>query len=334
LGIAASIKESITGAEIDDMAEEEFYKNVCNYRVFARVSPEHKVKIVKAFKSQGNIVSMTGDGVNDAPSLKYADIGVAMGITGTDVSKGASDMILTDDNFTTIVHAIREGRNIYSNIKKSVIFLLACNLGEVITVLLSVLFFWPVPLLPTQILWINLITDTLPAIALGVDPGDRDVMKKRPRNPKQSFFARGAGFRAILGGSLIGILTLTAFAFGLNEYGYTLTSWNISAEALAYSRTMAFVVLAASQLFYSLTMRNSSKSIFKIGLFSNIYLIGAILVGFILQMGVISVPFLARAFGLGMLSLYDWALVLLFSLIPLIVNETIKAFIRLNRKRS
>ena len=193
------------------MTDEEFSEKISNYRVFARVSPEHKVKIVRAFKAHGNIVSMTGDGVNDAPSLKYADIGVAMGITGTDVSKGASDMILTDDNFTTIVHAIEEGRNIFANIKKAVIFLLSCNLGEVISIFVSILFFWPVPLLPTQILWINLITDSLPAIALGVDPGDKDVMKKKPRDPKQSFFAEGAGLRAIIGGSLIGILTLLAF---------------------------------------------------------------------------------------------------------------------------
>ena len=200
LEIADSIEQSITGTEIDELSDEEFASRINEYRVFARVSPEHKVKIVNAYKAQGNIVSMTGDGVNDAPSLKIADIGVAMGITGTDVSKGASDMILTDDNFTTIVHAIEEGRNIYNNIRKSVIFLLSCNLGEVIAIFLSVLFFWPVPLLPTQILWINLITDALPAIALGVDPGDPDVMKQKPRSAKESFFAGGAGFRAIIGG--------------------------------------------------------------------------------------------------------------------------------------
>lgn len=324
LGIADSLAQSITGAEIDELSDEEFGQRVNDYRVFARVSPEHKVKIVKAFKAQGMIVSMTGDGVNDAPSLKSADIGVAMGITGTDVSKGASDMILTDDNFTTIVNAIREGRNIYSNIKKSVIFLLSCNLGEIITVFLSVLFFWPVPLLPTQILWINLITDTLPAIALGVDPGDKDVMRRKPRNPKESFFAQGAGFRAVLGGVLIGALTLAAFYFGLHEYGYGLTSEHISEEVLTYARTMAFVVLAASQLFYSLSMRNFTKSIFRIGLFSNMYLIGAIIIGFILQFGVITVPFLANAFKVHMLSFNDWALVIVFALIPLMLNEIIK----------
>lgn len=328
LGIADSIEQSLTGAEIDEFSDEEFAKRIGNYRVFARVSPEHKVKIVKAYKTQGNIVSMTGDGVNDAPSLKTADIGVAMGITGTDVSKGASDMILTDDNFTTIVHAIEEGRNIYSNIKKSVIFLLSCNLGEIIAIFISVLFFWPVPLLPTQILWINLITDTLPAIALGVDPGDKDVMKLKPRDPKESFFARGAGVRAIIGGTLIGILTLAAFYFGLSEHGYSLGSKNIPEEVLTYARTMAFVVLAASQLFYSLSMRNSSKSIFKVGLFSNMYLVGAIIIGLILQLGVISVPFLASAFKVQVLSLRDWVLVFVFALIPLIIKEIMKVFVK------
>lgn len=334
LGIADSINQSITGSEIDDLSDEEFSNRINNYRVFARVSPEHKVKIVKAFKAHGNIVSMTGDGVNDAPSLKNADIGVAMGITGTDVSKSASDMILTDDNFTTIVHAIEEGRNIYNNIKKAVIFLLSCNLGEVVAVFASVLFFWPVPLLPTQILWINLITDTLPAIALGVDPGDKDVMKKKPRNPKESFFAHGAGFRAVLGGSLIGILTLAAFYFGLSEYGYSLGSKDIPEHVLTYARTMSFVVLATSQLFYSLTMRNATKSIFQVGLFTNKYLVGAIITGVILQLGVISVPFLARAFQVQMLSGRDWMLVMLFALVPLAVNEIVKVFARIQERNS
>src|SRR5690606_23224796 len=291
-------------------SEDEFTKHINDYRVFARVSPEHKVRIVKAFKAHGNIVSMTGDGVNDAPSLKSADIGVAMGITGTDVSKGASDMILTDDNFTTIVRAIREGRNIYNNIKKAVVFLLSCNLGEVVAILAAVLFFWPIPLVATQILWINLVTDTLPAIALGVDPGEKDVMKRKPRNPKESFFAHGAGYRAVLGGVLIGTLTLVAFYLGLREFGYGLRSSNISEEAMMYARTMAFVVIAASQLFYSLSMRSETKSILQVGLFTNKLLLGAIVIGLLLQFAVITVPFLASAFGVHALSLPDWGIVI------------------------
>lgn len=326
LGIAETIEQSITGAEIDELSDEDFASHVNQYRVFARVSPEHKVKIVRAFKAQGNIVSMTGDGVNDAPSLKYADIGVAMGITGTDVAKGASDMILTDDNFTTIVHAIEEGRNIYNNIKKSVIFLLSCNLGEVITIFVSILLNWPVPLIATQILWVNLITDSLPAIALGIDPGDKDVMNQQPRDPRESFFARGAGVRAVIGGTLIGIFSLIAFYYGLWEHGYTLGVGTVPEEALPYARTMAFVVLAASQLFYSLSMRNSKKSIIKIGLFSNKILVLSIIVGILLQLVVISLPFLANAFGVQNLSLADWGLVFVFSLIPLLVNEIIKLF--------
>jgi len=334
LGIAEDISQAMTGAEIDDFTDEEFAQNIKNFRVFARVSPEHKVKIVKAYKAHGNIVSMTGDGVNDAPSLKHADIGVAMGITGTDVSKGAADMILTDDNFTTIVAAIEEGRNIYNNIRKAVIFLLSCNLGEILAIFLSVLFSFAVPLLPTQILWVNLVTDTLPAISLGVDPGDHDVMKRKPRDPKESFFAGGAGMRAIIGGVLIGSLTLLAFKFGLNERGYTLMqSTNAPDDVLTYARTMAFVVLATSQLFYSLTLRSEVKSIFQVGLFTNKYLILSIITGLVLQLGVISIPLFATAFKVHTLPLNDWLIVFVFSFIPLLVNEIIKVFMRMHRKK-
>lgn len=335
LGIAESIDQSITGLEIDQLSDEEFSENIGKYRVFARVSPEHKVKIVRAFKAHGNIVSMTGDGVNDAPSLKYADIGVAMGITGTDVAKGASDMILTDDNFTTIVHAIEEGRNIYNNIKKSVIFLLSCNLGEVLTVFITILLNWPVPLVATQLLWINLITDSLPAIALGVDPGDPDVMKQKPRDPKESFFAHGAGARAIIGGVLIGFFTILAFYFGLSEHGYTfknIAEASLDTEkakaALAYARTMAFVVLAVSQLFYAFSIRNSRKTIVRIGFFSNKFLVGALIVGLFLQMIVITIKPLASAFGVHTLTLRDWGIVFLFALVPLIANEIIKLLMK------
>lgn len=332
LGIAQSLDQSITGSEIDEYTDEEFAENIKKYRVFSRVSPEHKVKIVRAFKAHGNIVSMTGDGVNDAPSLKFADIGVAMGITGTDVAKGAADMILTDDNFTTIVHAIEEGRNIYNNIKKAVIFLLSCNLGEVISIFVAILFDMPVPLIATQILWVNLITDALPALALGVDPGDHDVMKNKPRDPKESFFAHGAGFRAIVGGVLIGILTLAAFYFGLTEFGYNFFAEEIPEHVLEYARTMAFVVLASSQLFYSLSLRSESKSIFQIGIFSNIYLVGAIIVGLILQMSVIEIAPLAAMFKCVNLNANDWEMVFAFALMPLVVNEIEKLVTRMMSK--
>lgn len=335
LGIADDISQAMTGAEIDNISDEEFAKEINNYRVFARVSPEHKVKIVKAYKAQGNIVSMTGDGVNDAPSLKHADIGVAMGITGTDVSKGAADMILTDDNFTTIVAAIEEGRNIYNNIKKAVIFLLSCNLGEIVAIFVSVLFSFAIPLLPTQILWVNLVTDTLPAISLGVDPGDPDVMKKEPRNPKESFFARGAGIRAIIGGLLIGALTLLAFSIGLSERGSSIwESADAPEDVLIYARTMAFVVLAVSQLFYSLTMRSETKSIFQVGFFKNRYLLLSIVAGVVLQFILISTPFLADAFKVHALPLNDWLIVFGLSLLPLMVNEIIKIFMRAYRKKN
>ncbi|SMP62553.1 cation-translocating P-type ATPase [Anoxynatronum buryatiense] len=324
LGIAASLDQSITGREIDQMTVEEFNQNIHQYRVFARVSPEHKVKIVQAFQAHGHVVSMTGDGVNDAPSLKAADIGVAMGITGTDVSKGASDMVLTDDNFSTIIRAVREGRTIYDNIRKSVLFLLTCNLGEVVAIFVAILISWPVPLLPTQILWINLITDSLPAIALGLDSEEPGLMNKPPRPPRESIFAGGAVFRVLFGGLMIGTLTLAAFYCGLYEYGYHMNARNIPVEVMAHARTMAFMVLAGTQLFYALAMRSKTRSIFQIGLLSNPYLIGAMLTGFALQLMVVSVPFLARAFQLQMLSGFHWALVLLFAVIPLGVSEMYK----------
>ncbi|MBM7562129.1 cation-translocating P-type ATPase [Fusibacter tunisiensis] len=328
LGIADSLNQCLTGHDLDHMTEKELIDQIHDYRIFARVSPEHKVRIVKAFKAHGHIVSMTGDGVNDAPSLKTADIGVAMGITGTDVSKGAADMILTDDNFTTIIHAIEEGRNIYNNIKKSVIFLLSCNLGEVIAIVTSILFFWPIPLLPTQILWINLITDSLPAIALGIDKGDHDVMRKKPRDPKESFFAEGAWLKALMGGALIGGLTLFAFYYSIHSAGYAMTDKNLPEALLTHSRTMAFVVLAVSQLFYSLSMRHFEKSIFQVGLFSNPLLIGSIALGILLQVGVISIPFLADAFKVSPLALQDWGRVLLIALIPMALSEIVKGFRR------
>ncbi|NGT96590.1 cation-translocating P-type ATPase, partial [Clostridium perfringens] len=296
LGIAEDISQAITGHEIDKFKEEEFNEKIINYRVFARVSPEHKVKIVKAFKSHGNIVSMTGDGVNDAPSLKAADIGVAMGITGTDVSKGASDMILTDDNFSTIVSAVEEGRKIYLNIKKSIVFLLSCNLGEILTLFTAILLNWNSPLQPIHILWVNLITDSFPALALGVDKTKEDVMNNPPRNPKESIFIKSDKIQLIINGVLIGGITLFAFKLGERLY----------ADSLIHAQTMAFVVLSVSQLFLSLSLRSNTKSAFSLGIFSNKYLVYSILLGIFLQVIIISISFIANIFKVTPLLLYDW----------------------------
>ncbi len=334
LGIAESIDEAITGAELDDFSESELAEKIVNYRVFARVSPEHKVKIVHALKSHDHIVSMTGDGVNDAPSLHAADIGVAMGITGTDVAKGAADMILMDDNFSTIVSAIEQGRNIYSNIKKAVIFLLTCNLGEVIAMFVTLLIGLKAPLIATQLLWINLVTDSFPAIALGMDPGSPDVMKDKPRNATESFFAGGAGFHLILGGMLIGALTMFAFWFGYYEHGFSPFDQSAPETTVEYARTMAFMTLVMSQLFFSLAVRDSSKSIFQIGIFSNKFLVGAIVLGVLLQLSVISIPFMQRAFHLQMLDWRGWGITIFLGLVPLIVNEIVKIFIRARLKRA
>lgn len=314
LNIAADADEAISGPELDKLSQEELNKLVPGIRVFSRVSPEHKVKIVKAFKANGNIVSMTGDGVNDAPSLRAADIGVAMGITGTDVAKGASDMILTDDNFSTIVSAIEEGRNIYKNIKKAILFLLSCNLGEIITMFFAILIAWQPPLRPIHILWVNLITDTLPALSLGLDADDKDVMKEKPRNPKESLFADGGVRIILINGLLIGILTLFTYRTGLKMY-----------NSLIHAQTMAFIVLSISQLFYSFSLRHSEKSVFRLGLLTNKYLVGSLIIGIFLQAVVVMFPPFAVTFKVYSINLNDWLFVFIISIIPFAFNEIFKA---------
>lgn len=328
LGIAEEISEIMIGTELDNISDIELANKIDRLHVFARVSPEHKVKIVKALRAKGNIVSMTGDGVNDAPSLKQADVGVAMGITGTDVAKGAADVVLTDDNFSSIVKAVEEGRNIYRNIKKSILFLLSCNFGEIITLFLAILLGWATPLRPIHILWVNLITDTLPALSLGVDPEDPDVMKEKPRHAKESLFSGSVPF-LIFNGVVVGLLTLIAFIAGAKFYTgdthlFPLFPEQIDEDALLHAQTMAFVVLSFSQLVHSFNLRSRTKSIFSIGIFTNKYLVFSLLIGVLMQVCIISIPPLANVFGVHALTMRDWGFVLLLSIIPLVVNEIIK----------
>ena len=324
LEVADKMEQVITGPELDDFSETQLLENVNNHRVFARVSPQHKVQIVKALQSKGNIVSMTGDGVNDGPSLTVADIGVAMGITGTDVAKNAADMILTDDNFSTIVVAIEQGRNIFNNIKKSVIFLLTCNLGEVFVMFVTLSLGWPAPLIATQLLWINLLTDSLPAIALGMDGDDAEVMNEKPRKASDSFFSHGAGIHVVLGGILIGLITIVAFWYGFYELGYSPFNKNVPEEVIKNGRTLAFLVLVCAQLFYSLGLRNSKKPFYQFKIFSNKFLNGAILLGLFLQLMLLFIPVLRNAFKLHMPDLKGWLMALGLGLLPLVVLEIYK----------
>ena len=332
LGIATSPEQAISGADLEKMTPEDISSKIGEYKVFARVSPEHKVNIVNALKDKGNIVSMTGDGVNDAPSLQTADIGVAMGISGTDVAKNSADIILADDNFATIISAIEQGRNIYNNIKKSVIFLLASNVGEIITMVTAISLGLPAPLHATQLLWINLLTDTLPAVALGMDPGDPDIMKQPPRNPRESFFAHGALRRILTGGFLIGALTLLGFWFGYTSHGYSPFDAHVPEQIHDYARTMAFMTIISCQLIYSLTFRHQLRSIFQTGLFTNKYLIGAIVLGFGLQLLVMGIPVMQKAFKLQMLDSRSWLFALGLGMVPFLLNEIVKWIERLIHK--
>lgn len=302
LRICKNEDEVITGEELDKLSEKELIKKVNKISVFARVSPKHKLSIVRAFKKRNNIVAMTGDGVNDAPAVKEADIGVSMGISGTDVTKEASSMILLDDNFTTIVSAVEEGRIIYDNIRKFIRYLLSCNLGEVLTMFLSSLFYLETPLLPIQILFINLATDGLPAIALGVDPADKDIMLRKPRDKNESIFARGLKEKIILRGSLIGVCTIFAFLSG-KYYGMDLKT----------CRTLALCTLIMSQLLHVFECRSENHSIFEIKLFTNMYLVGAVTVSICMLLSLIYNPFLQGIFHTVPLHLGQWAIIIFFS---------------------
>lgn len=308
----------VSGTELDNMDEKILDSKLEDISVFARVSPEHKLKIVEAYKRKGKIVAMTGDGVNDAPALKTADIGCAMGGNGTDVAKGASDMIITDDNFATIVSAVREGRIIYGNIRKSVHFLLSSNIGEILTVFLAMLFGWGAPLLPIHLLWVNLITDSLPAVALGLDRPEDDVMEKGPASADKNLFADGLGERIAFEGIMIGALALMAFGAG------RILSDSMQQET---AMTMAFAVLSLSQLVHAFNMR-SEKSIFRIHLFSNKFLCLAFVIGTLMQAAVISIPTLAQIFSAVPLNGLQWAVVAGLSLVPIVFVEFEKAVLK------
>ena len=313
LGILEDGDMAITGAQLDAMNDSELDEKIENISVYARVSPENKIRIVKAWQRKDQVVSMTGDGVNDAPALKAADIGCAMGITGTDVAKGAADMTLTDDNFATIVDAVREGRGIYANIKKVVGFLLGTNIGEVVLVFTAMLLWHKTPLLSMQLLWINLVTDSLPAIALGMEAVESDIMDKKPKPKKEGLFAHGFGIRIILQGIMFGVLALFAFRIGENATG-----------ELAGGQTLAFMVLATSQVIQAFNMR-SEHSLFKTGAFGNSKLNGAALISLLLVALVLFTP-VSIAFGLIKLPVNLYLIGLGMALIPVVVMELSKAF--------
>ena len=312
IGIMKHGDKVVTGSELENMSDETLYENIENYSVFARVSPAHKVRIVDAFQKHKEIVAMTGDGVNDAPALKKADIGAAMGIVGTDVAKDAADIILTDDNFTTIVSAVEEGRRIYNNILKAVLFLVSANVGEILILFIAFIGNLGIPLLPIHILWINLITDSLPALALSMDPPEDDIMKRKPRNPKSGIFTKGMVWRISYQGFTIGLISLVAYIIGKNDGGESM------------GQTMTFVTIIVAQLLHVRNLHSNTKSFFKISIHYNYYLLGAILLSLALMCMVLFIPPIRDIFKLATLDLWHWLIVVGLSLVPLVVVEIMK----------
>ena len=308
LSILGSNDKAITGQELDRIAQKELEKNISDYSVFARVTPEHKVRIVQAWQKTGAVVAMTGDGVNDSPALKNADIGIAMGKNGTDVAKNAADMILADDNFVTIVEAVKQGRNIYDNIRKAIHFLIATNIGEIVTIFMGLILGLKAPLLAIQLLWINLVTDSLPAISLGLEPPEEDIMHRKPVNSKKGIFADGLWNKIVVEGIMIGMLTLVAFSLGNKFFG------------LEVGRTMAFFSMGLLELVHSFNIK-SEQSIFKIGILENKFLIGSFILGTIVQISVVLIPALAKIFQLVSLNQIQWMITIIISLLPIPIME-------------
>lgn len=312
----------LTGAQLDELSDDYFTKHVADYNVYARVSPEHKVRIVKAWQANGKIVAMTGDGVNDAPSLKQADIGIGMGITGTEVSKGASDMILADDNFATIVEAVKQGRKVFSNIQKAILYLMSCNVGEVLTVFMMTMLGWDI-LAPVQLLWINLVTDTLPAIALGVEPVEEGIMKRKPRGRKSNFFSGGVASSIIYQGILEGILVLGAYQIGLH------VGPHVNEPALQHgdALTMAFLTLGLIQLFHAINSKYVHQSIFRKHIFSNKWFNWAILIAALI-MSAVELPFMTKFFDVTELDGGQWLVILVSGICMILIVEIVKFFQR------
>ena len=316
LGMAENENQAMMGQELDDLTDEQLREIVKEKRVYARVSPEHKVKIVEALKENGEIAAMTGDGVNDALALKKADIGISMGITGTDVAKNTADVILTDDNFASIVAAVEEGRIIYSNIKKFVFFLLSCNIGEVLIVFLSIILGYKVPLLAIQLLWLNLVTDSFPALALGMEKGDPEIMDIPPRDPNEPILDKDMVKALIVQSISISAAILGAYIWGMKTYG---------TENLVYARTITFTTLISAELLRAYSSRSLTHSIFKIGVFSNKTMTLSTFVSFLLLLVVLYVPFLQPIFETYAIGLKDWGMILVFAVIPLVIGELYKA---------
>jgi Ca2+-transporting ATPase len=321
LQMAAGGDAAVTGPELDAMSDEQLAQLVEQFPVYARVSAEHKLRIVRAWKSRGHVVAMTGDGVNDAPAVKAADIGIAMGLTGTEVTRQASSMVLTDDNFASIVNAVEEGRCIYDNIQKVLFYLLSCNTGEMLLVLLASLFGWPVPLVPIQLLWINLITDGLPALALSMEKPERGIMSRRPRSPREPMLSLRSGVTILGQGVLVGGVTL--IAFGIIYFANSNTS-----ETVGRARTAAFCVLVYGELLRALTARSQTLTVASLGFFSNPHLLGAVLISVLLQLSVVVVPLVRPIFGTQRQFLWEWGLIFCLALTPAAIIEGLKVWNR------
>ena len=339
LGILKTGEKAITGNELNKISDEELERNIASYSVFARVTPEHKVRIVKAWQKQGKVVAMTGDGVNDSPALKQADIGCAMGVVGTDVAKAAADVILTDDNFATVVSAVEEGRRIYDNILKVIQFLLSSNIGEIVVLLLATLgtglfakWFGITDiahleiLMPIHILWINLVTDSLPALALAFDPANKNIMERKPLKTGKGIFTKSMTFRIIYQGIMIGILTLAAFMIGLATTNTPIDGLTLDESKIEVGQTMAFIVLALSELVHVFNIRDNRKSIFKTGILDNMKLIGAIIVSALLMLVILFVPALRTIFSIPVLPTGNIVEVICLVFAPIVIVELFKLF--------